>query len=137
MGIFGGFVSEHRFSGAVNRARPISPLRAGHRIRTCLALISLALILSTSTYALADSGAEIYKAKCSACHGANGAGDTMIGKNLYLRALGSSDVQKQSDDELFTIIGRGKNKDRMPSFDRKLSKEQIRDVVRYIRTLRK
>jgi cytochrome c6 len=93
--------------------------------------------LSTSTYALADSGAEIYKAKCSACHGANGAGDTMIGKNLYLRALGSSDVQKQSDDELFTIIGRGKNKDRMPSFDRKLSKEQIRDVVRYIRTLRK
>jgi len=61
----------------------------------------------------------------------------MIGKNLNLRALGSVDAQRQSDDELFTIISRGKNKNRMPSFDRKLSKEQIRDVVKYIRTLKK
>ncbi|HMD15374.1 MAG TPA: cytochrome c [Terriglobales bacterium] len=100
-------------------------------------LILLALLFFTSTYTVADSGAETYKTKCSACHGAHGAGDTMIGRNLNLRALGSADAQRQSDDELFTIISRGKNKDRMPPFDRKLSQEQIRDVVRYIRTLRK
>jgi cytochrome c6 len=99
---------------------------------------SLALILLTlmfSTYAFADSGADIYKTKCSACHGKNGAGDTMLGKNLKLRPLGSDEVQERSDDELFAIISKGKN--RMPSFDRKLSKDQIRDLVKYIRLLKK
>jgi len=98
-----------------------------------LAVIMLALMFST--YALADSGADIYKTKCSACHGKNGAGDTMLGKNLKLRPLGSDEAQERSDDELFTIISKGKN--RMPPFDRKLSRDQIHDVVKYIRSLKK
>ena len=98
-----------------------------------LAVIVLAFMFSTYTFA--DSGADIYKTKCSACHGKNGAGDTMLGKNLKLRALGSDDVQKQSDDELFTIISKGKK--RMPPFDRKLSKDQIHDLVKYVRSLKK
>ncbi len=75
------------------------------------------------------------RARCSACHGSNGAGETMLGKNLKLRSLTSDDVQKQSDNELATIISRGKNK--MPPFDRKLSKDQIGDVVKYVRSLKK
>ncbi len=100
--------------------------------RASLAIILLALLFST--YTLADSGADTYKTKCAACHAANGAGDTMLGKNLKLRALGSADVQKQSDDELATIVRKGKN--RMPSFDRKLSRDQIGDLVKYIRSLK-
>ena len=99
---------------------------------------SLALILLTlmfSTCAFADRGADIYKTKCSACHGKHGTGDTMLGKNLRLRPLGADEVQERSDDELFAIISKGKN--RMPSFDRKLSKDQIRDLVKYIRLLKK
>jgi len=88
-----------------------------------------------SACAFADSAADTYKTKCSACHGKNGAGDTMLGKNLKLRPLGSDDIQKQSDDELFTIISKGKK--RMPPFDRKLSKDQIHDLVKYIRSLKK
>jgi len=42
---------------------------------------------------IADGGADTYKAKCAACHGATGAGDTAMGKNLKLRDLGSADVQ--------------------------------------------
>jgi mono/diheme cytochrome c family protein len=98
-----------------------------------LAVIVLALMFSTYTFA--DSAADIYKTKCSACHGKNGAGDTMLGKNLKLRPLGSDDVQKQSDDELFAIISRGRK--RMPPFDRKLSKDQIHDLVKFIRSLKK
>jgi mono/diheme cytochrome c family protein len=128
------FVSGHRFSDAVNRQPSIAPSGSGRRIRAAwLAAIALALLLSS--YTSADTGADIYKQKCSACHAANGAGDTMLGKNLKIRPLGSGDVQKQSDEELTTIIAKGKN--RMPSFDRKLSKEQIGDVVRYIRSLKK
>jgi len=93
------------------------------------------LALLFSTYTFADSGADTYKTKCSACHGKNGAGDTMLGKNLKLRPLGSDEVQERSDDELFTIISKGKN--RMPPFDRKLSKDQIRDLVKHVRSLKK
>jgi mono/diheme cytochrome c family protein len=102
-------------------------------LRASFAKILLAFLFST--HAFADSGADIYKTKCSACHGKNGAGDTMLGKNLKLRPLGSDDVQKQSDDELFTIISKGKK--RMPPFDRKLSKDQIHDLVKYVRSLKK
>jgi cytochrome c6 len=98
-----------------------------------LAVILLALVFSGS--ALAETGSETYKTRCAPCHGAHGAGDTMIGKNLKIRALGSEDVQKQSDDEFFTIISKGKQ--RMPAFDRKLSRDEIVDLVKYIRLLKK
>lgn len=98
-------------------------------------LLALAIALVFSTYTFADAGGDTFKAKCAACHGATGAGDTTMGKNLKLRDMGSADVQKQSDDELTTIIGKGKGK--MPAYDGKLTKEQIGDVVKFIRTLKK
>ena len=101
------------------------------------AIVVIALALMLPTYSLAESGAETYRAHCSACHGAKGAGDTMIGRNLKLRVLGSDDVQKRSDDELFTIISKGMERNRMPAFDRRLSKDQIRELVEYIRSLKK
>jgi mono/diheme cytochrome c family protein len=96
----------------------------------------IALTLSFSTYVYADSAAYNYKAHCAACHGATGAGDTMIGKNLKLRPLGSPEVQAQSDEDLFTIISKGKGKNRMPAFDHRLSRDQIYDIVKYIRSLK-
>ena len=70
-----------------------------------------------------------------ACHGIDGAGDTMLGKNLKLRSLASTAVQNQSDEELFSIISKGREK--MPSFDRKLSPDQIHSLVQHIRSLKK
>lgn len=102
-------------------------------LKSSLALLTLALAFSTYTFA--DAGGDTFKAKCAACHGPSGAGDTTMGKNLKLRDMGSADVQKQSDDELTTIISAGKGK--MPAYGTKLSKEQIGDVVKFIRTLKK
>ena len=98
-------------------------------------LLALAVALVFSTYTFADAGGDTFKAKCAACHGATGAGDTTMGKNLKLRDMGSADVQKQTDDELTTTITKGKGK--MPSYDGKLTKEQIGAVVKFIRTLKK
>lgn len=98
-------------------------------------LLALAVALVFSTYTFADAGGDTFKAKCAACHGAAGAGDTTMGKNLKLRDMGSADVQKQTDDELTTTITKGKGK--MPSYDGKLTKEQIGAVVKFIRTLKK
>jgi cytochrome c6 len=101
-------------------------------LRASLLLLALALVFSTYTFA--DGGAD-FKAKCAACHGATGAGDTTMGKNLKLRDLGSAEVQKQTDAELTTVIDKGKGK--MPAYDGKLTKEQVSDVVKFIRTLKK
>jgi cytochrome c6 len=88
-----------------------------------------------STPAAADDAAATYKAKCAMCHGADGKGDTPMGKKLGLRDFTSPEVQKMSDDELIGIITKGKNK--MPAYENKLSTAQIKDVVTYIRQLAK
>jgi cytochrome c6 len=88
-----------------------------------------------SICAFADSGSDVYKAHCSACHAISGAGDTMLGKNLKLRSLSSPEVQQQSDEQLFSITSNGKN--RMPAYGRKLSQQQIEAVVKHIRSLKK
>lgn len=103
-------------------------------IRASLVVFAVAFAFSTWSVA-ADTAADLFKTKCAACHGATGAGDTAMGKNLKLRDLGSADVQKQSDEELANIITNGKNK--MPKYEGKLTKEQIADLVKYIRTLKK
>jgi cytochrome c6 len=86
--------------------------------------------------ARAQTGGEaLYKAKCAVCHGADGKGETAVGKANKIRDLGSTDVQKQSDDELAGIISSGKGK--MPAYGKSLKPEQIKDLVAYIRTLKK
>ena len=59
----------------------------------------------------------------------------MLGRNLKLRSLASAEVQQQSDGDLARITSKGKGK--MPAYDRKLSKDQIDNVVKYIRSLKK
>ena len=98
-------------------------------------VVAMVVALIFSTYVFADAGGDTFKAKCAACHGPDGSGSTTMGKNLKLRDFSSADVQKQSDDELTTIITKGKGK--MPAYDGKLTKDQISDVVKYIRSLKK
>jgi cytochrome c6 len=96
----------------------------------------LAVILGSSFAAQAQSGAEAtYKAKCAMCHGADGKGDSPMGKKLNIRDLGSPEVQKQTDAELTTIVTKGKGK--MTPFEGKLTAEQIGQLVAYIRELGK
>lgn len=82
-----------------------------------------------------DSGAVLYKAKCAACHGADGKGETATGKANKLRDLGSPEVQKQNDEDLSGIITNGKNK--MPAYGKSLKPEQVKDLVTFIRSLAK
>lgn len=99
-------------------------------------MLFAAAVLSLATVpARAQSGAEVYKSKCAMCHGADGKGETPVGKSLKLRDLGSADVQKQSDAELTAITADGKGK--MPAYKSKLSADQIKQVVSYMRTFKK
>ena len=104
-------------------------------LRILAASVALAVITLWSTALVAEDAAGLYKAKCAACHGADGEGDTAMGKKLGVRDFASPEVQKMSDDELTAVIADGKNK--MPSYKKSLKAEQIKELVGYIRSLAK
>ena len=103
-------------------------------IRASIVVLTFAVLFATSSFA-ADTGADLYKTKCASCHGATGAGDTPMGTKLKLKDLSSPEVQKLSDEELATVMEKGKKP--MPAYEGKLTKEQIQELVKYIRTLKK
>jgi len=105
------------------------------RVRqVALPLIFCLVNFSGPLWAQGD-GANQFKAKCVVCHGADGSGNTAVGKSMKLRDLGSSDVQKETDQELTTIITSGKGA--MPSYKDKLTADQIKQLVAFIRQLAK
>jgi mono/diheme cytochrome c family protein len=95
------------------------------------ALIALMLVPS-SFAASADEGKKFFDSKCAVCHGADGAG-----KIKGTPDLRSADVQKQSDDELAKFIAEGKGKPAHAFAKKGLTDTQIKDLVAYIRTLKK
>jgi cytochrome c6 len=101
----------------------------------CTAGFAGLLLLNTLAAQADDAGQKLYGSKCAACHGPDGKGQTAVGKLNKLRDLASSDVQKQSDEELTTIITGGKGK--MPAYGKSLKPEQIKSLVEYVRTLKK
>lgn len=91
----------------------------------------LAALVAMPMASWAEGGADTFKAKCVMCHGADGKG-----KMAGTKDLGSAEVQKQSDADLTAVITKGKAP-KMPAFDGKLTADQIKAVVAYIRTLKK
>lgn len=101
----------------------------------CAAVFALGAML-LSSYALAqDDAAALYKAKCSSCHGADGKGDTPVGKKLGVKAFSDPEVAKNSDQAWFETTKKGKGK--MPAYDGKLTDPQINDLVKFMRSLAK
>ena len=98
------------------------------------ALICFAISSTTPSFGQ-DSGADVFKAKCQVCHGADGLGATPIGKSLGIVSFKDPTVVKLSNTAMAGVIKSGKNK--MPSFEGKLTDAQIGAVVTYIRTLQK
>jgi cytochrome c6 len=91
------------------------------------------LITAALPLAAAADNAAVYKAKCAACHGADGAGQTPMGKKMNLRDLRSPEVQKQSNADLHKIIADGKGK--MPAYKAKVSADELKGLVEYMREL--
>jgi cytochrome c6 len=95
-----------------------------------VALFSFILALALPQIAVAQSGADTFKAKCAMCHGADGSGKAAMGT----KPLSSPDIQKMSDADLNAAITNGKGK--MPSYKGKLTDAQISDLVKFVRTLK-
>ncbi len=74
-------------------------------------------------------GAEVFSANCARCHGADGGGG--IGPRLAGGAV--VDAYPDAADEV-AVVTDGKSGG-MPSFDGRLSEQEIDQVVEYTRTL--
>ncbi len=99
--------------------------------KTMIFAVLLALAVPVSMFS-AD-GAAMFKTKCAACHGPDGAGQTAVGKNLKVKDLRSADVQKLTDAELTKLLAEGKGK--MPKSN--LSADDMKAVIGFVRSLKK
>lgn len=97
-----------------------------------ITLVMFAFVALTAGTAFADGGADTYKAKCAMCHGADGSGNTAMGKKLELKDLKTS---KLTEAQMIELVTKGKGK--MPANAGKLTDAQIKDVVSYVRSLQK
>ena len=83
----------------------------------------------------ASGGATIFKEKCGLCHGADGSGDTPLGKQLKAADLRTKTVRQMSDSKLRRLVHDGRGD--MPPYSEQLSNDGIDQVVKYVRTLGK
>ena len=102
------------------------------QILSCAVLLGVSMV---PAFAGATEGKEVFDSKCKSCHGASGQGNPGIAKMLKveMRALGSKEVQAQSDADLKKIVSQGKGKMKGVTG---LSEKQVDDVVAFVRTLK-
>lgn len=97
-----------------------------------LALVSVTL----AAPGLAQSGGEAtYKLKCAMCHGADGLATSPMAKTLKVPSVKSEAFTKLSEAEMVTATENGKGG--MPPYKTKLTSDQIKEVVSYMRSLEK
>ena len=93
----------------------------------------LAAVLGTAAPA-----SENWDNHCTKCHGADGKGQTKVGKKLQLKDYTDAKVQTEmKDEEMTKIISDGVSdkagKEKMKAFKSELSADEIKDLVLYVR----
>ena len=105
------------------------------------------IILAAATFVLAAftgyaDNCEEAKANwdrhCSKCHGKTGAADTPIAKKMEIKDYTNPEsLADLSDEELFNMTKDGVEGTKMPGFGKKLSDEEIKGLVAYMRSMAK
>ena len=85
--------------------------------------------------------AENWENHCAKCHGADGKGQTKVGRKLKVKDYTSAEVQAaMTDEEMIKATSEGvvdeKGKETMKPFKDELSGDEIKDLVAYIRALK-
>jgi mono/diheme cytochrome c family protein len=98
-------------------------------VGTCLLIFGVALQAGPKP----DDGGDLYKQKCSMCHGVDGKGYSA------LKTPDFTDPKVQAsltDAEIVDTITNGKKGTAMPPFGDKLTGDQIQSLLKYIRSLK-
>ena len=81
-----------------------------------------------------DDGADLFKQKCSMCHGEDGKGYPALKTPDFTDPKVQASI---TDDEMTEVIKNGKKGTAMPAFGEKLSDDQIKSLIAFIRSLGK
>ena len=105
--------------------------------KVILAILALASLLFLALPNLSWAQEDIYKAKCAACHGADGKG-TAAGKKMGAPEFSSPAVQKASDEDLADFIENGgPQKKASHAFANKgVSAADANKLAAYVKTLK-
>lgn len=82
------------------------------------------------------SAAKIYSEKCVGCHRENGAGGEKVfedGTKIKAPNFASARMRKDDDNDWIEAIENGVKEDGMPAYKGKISDEEIKNLVKYIR----
>jgi mono/diheme cytochrome c family protein len=90
-------------------------------------LFAAAVLLAAAAVAAAD-GKATFGGKCAACHGADGKGQTAMGKKLGVKDL---TVTKLTAAEMEAVITSGRGK--MTPFGAKLGAAEIKEVAAFVK----
>ena len=84
-----------------------------------------------------NQGRQIFLQSCAICHGADGHGETYLGRNMYPPAMDmtSPHVQHWNDAELFWIIQNGVRLTGMPSWESSISATDTWKLACFIHNL--
>ena len=95
------------------------------------------LFLIAAALSYAAPAAENWENNCTKCHGADGKGQTKVGKKLSLKDYTDAKVQADlKDDEMTKAIAEGikdGGKEKMKAFKDEISADEIKDLVAFIR----
>ena len=104
-------------------------------------VLAITLLFGSTMALMAADAHALWDANCAQCHGKTGTADTKMGKVLQAKDLTDPKVQAEFTDEKATqsikdgIKENGKTK--MKAFGGKLTDDEIKALVAYVRTLKK
>jgi mono/diheme cytochrome c family protein len=99
-------------------------------------LLIVGSIVGTASLVSAADAAENWGKLCASCHGKDGSGATVMGKKSGVLDYRDASVQaKFTDADATKIITDGK--DKMKAFKDKLTADEIKALVTYVRAFKK
>jgi mono/diheme cytochrome c family protein len=104
--------------------------------KNAAAALTAVLLAAAPAAVAADARSENFQTYCSVCHGDDGRGQTEEGKKKGARDLTNAKWQDKIDDARM-VRSVTKGHDKMPSFEKKLSPDEIKALVAEVRTLAK
>jgi len=98
-------------------------------------LLSSAAAFTAQAYDV-DATKANWERHCSKCHAEDGSAATKLGERLEIKDYTDpASLAELSDEDLFNMTKDGVDGTKMPGYGKKLSDQEIHDLVKYMRAM--